>query len=449
LEIEGGVISSLVQQAIPAFAGGDHAMTSNSTTAYLPQSEIETAEHLFDNWFDPIEAGLRDRAREFLQAMFEAELDGSLARSRYVRRAKRSSEDSQMTAGVTGHRHGHRSRTLLGTFGQLKIEVPRARLNTSDGKTTEWKSQALRAYQRRTLAADALIAGCYLSGTNTRRVRRALRALFGGAVGKDTVSRVWRKVKSDWQAWNARSLADEPIVRLILDGTVVRVRLDREATSISLLVVIGVRADGQKVLLAIKSMGGESTAAWRAVLDDLIERGLRRPEFLIVDGAPGLENAIAAVWDGVPVQRCTVHKHRNLLAHAPERLHEEIGTDYNDMIYAATREEVERRRKGFIRKWRLKHRAVADSLQEAGDRLFTFTRLPPSQWRSVRTTNAIERLHEEFKRRIKTQTVLPSADTAAMLFWALLASGQISMRKVDGWQTLATKPIDRPIVLAA
>jgi hypothetical protein len=122
---------------------------------------------------------------------------------------------------------------------------------------------------------------------------------------------------------------------------------------------------------------------------------------------------------------------------------------YTDMIYAATREEIEACRKAFIRKWRLKHRAVADSLEEAGDRLFTFTRLPPSQWRSARTTNAIERLHEEFKRRIKTQTVLPSADTAAMLFWALLASGQINMRKVDGWQTLATTPIDQPIDLAA
>jgi putative transposase len=176
-------------------------------------------------------------------------------------------------------------------------------------------------------------------------------------------------------------------------------------------------------------MGGESGEAWRTVLDDLVRRGLQRPEFLIVDGAPGLDKAIAAVWDAVPVQRCTVHKHRNLLAHAPERLHEEITSDYNDMIYAATCEEISARRKAFIRKWRLKHRAVADSLEEAGDRLFTFARLPPSQWRSARTTNAIERLHEEFKRRIKTQTVLPSADTAAMLFWALLASGQINMRK--------------------
>ena len=240
-------------------------------------------------------------------------------------------------------------------------------------------------------------------------------------------------------------------MRLILDGTVVRVRLDcldRKATSISLLVVIGVRADGQKVLLAVKHMGGESAEAWRTVLDDLIARGLRRPAFLIVDGAPGLENAIAAVWDGVPVQRCTVHKHRNLLAHAPQRL-QEVGADYTDMVYAQTPKEIEARRKAFIRKWRLKHRAVADSLEEAGDRLFTFTSLPPGQWRSARTTNAIERLHEEFKRRIKTQTVLPSAETAAMLFWALLASGQINMRKVDGWQSLATVTIDQPIDRAA
>jgi putative transposase len=238
-------------------------------------------------------------------------------------------------------------------------------------------------------------------------------------------------------------------VRLILDGTAVRVRLDRKATSVSLLVVIGVREDGQKMLLTVKSMGGETTEAWRAVLDDLIGRGLRRPTFLIVDGAPGLEKAIATVWDGVPVQRCTVHKHRNLLAHAPERLHEEISADYTDMIYAATPEEIETRRKAFLRKWRLKHRAVANSLEEAGDRLFTFAQLPPSQWRSARTTNAIERLHEEFKRRIKTQTVLPSAETAAMLFWALLASGQINMRKVDGWQTFATQTTDQPIDLAA
>jgi putative transposase len=424
-------------------------MKSITTKSDSSLPAAETAVYLFDDWFDPIEAAVRDRVRGFIQAMIEGELDEKLQRPRYGRRPKSSSSVADDGIAVGGHRHGHRSRSLTGTFGRTEIAVPRARLGGPNGKTTEWKSKALHAYQRRTLAADALIASAYLAGTNTRRVRRALKALFADGIGKDVVSRVWRKVRSDWEAWNARSLAAEPIVRLILDGTVVRVRLDRKATSISLLVIIGVRADGQKVLLAIRSMGGESTEAWRAVLDDLTERGLQRPQFLIVDGAPGLEKALAAVWDGVPVQRCTVHKHRNLLAHAPERLHEEVTADYTDMIYAATPEEIETRRKAFIRKWRLRHRPVADCLEEAGDRLFTFTRLPPSQWRSARTTNAIERLHEEFKRRIKTQTVLPSADTAEMLFWALLASGQINMRKVDGWHTLATKLIDQPIDLAA
>jgi len=419
-------------------------MTNDSTS----RDSNQPATLVVDDWFDPIETSLRARAREFIETLLEEELSTALSRPRYGRAAPVTA-DGPIFAGVVGHRHGRRPRTLSGTFGRVELSVPRARLVNAAGQTSEWRSQALRAYQRRTRAADALIAASYLAGVNTRRVRRALAALFARDLGKDVVSRVWRKIKSDWEAWNARSLAGEPIVRLILDGTVVRVRLDRKASAISLLVVIGVREDGQKLLLAIKSMGGESSEAWRTVLDDLVARGLTRPAFVIVDGAPGLEKAIAALWEAVPMQRCTVHKHRNLLAHAPERLHDEITADYSDMIYAATPAVIETKRRAFIRKWRLKHRAVADSLEEAGDKLFAFTRLPPSQWRSARTTNAIERLHEEFKRRIKTQTVLPSADTAAMLFWALLAGGQITMRKVDGWQTLATPIPDQPIQRAA
>ena len=423
-------------------------MTKDTTKEAAVAAEVL----LFEDWFDAIEDGVRARVRGFIETMLEEELAGALSRPRYGRLKPGEDEAAPPVVGV---RHGHRERTLTGTFGKTRIAVPRARLTGADGKTSEWRSVSLHACQRRTKAADALIAGAYLSGTNTRRVRRALNAVFAGPVGKDVVSRAWRKVKGDWDAWNVRPLGQEApgldpgVVRLILDGTVVRVRLDRCATSISLLVALGVRADGQKVLLAIRSMGGESEAAWRALLDDLVKRGLKTPELVIADGASGLEKALTALWPDAPVQRCTVHKHRNLLAHAPERLHEEISNDYRDMIYAATRQEVEARRKAFLRKWRLKCRAVADSLEEAGDRLFTFTRFPPGQWKSIRTSNAIERLHEEFKRRIKTQAVLPCAETAAMLFWALLASGQITMRKIDGWQTLAEKPSDQIIDLAS
>ena len=356
-------------------------MTKDTTKASAVADDIL----LFENWFDPIEDGVRARVRGFIETMLEEELDEALSRPRYGRRKTRVNDAPAL---VVGCRHGHRKRALTGTFGKTEIAVPRARVVGEDGKTREWKSKSLRAYQRRTKAADALIA---LAGTNTRRVRRALKAAFAGEVGKDVVSRTWRKVKGDWNAWNARSLTDEPIIRLILDGTVVRVRLDKKATLISLLVALGVRADGQKVLLAIKNMGGESEAAWRALLDDLVKRGLKTPELVIVDGAPGLEKALAALWSDVPVQRCTVHKHRNLLAHAPERLHEEISNDYKDMIYAATKQEVEAKRKAFIRKWRLKCRAVADSLEEAGDKLFAFTRFPQSQWKSIRTSDEIDK----------------------------------------------------------
>ncbi len=150
-------------------------------------------EKLFDNWFDPIATELRTMVRGFIAAMIEGELETALARPRYWRRPALPAKDDA-AAPIAGHRHGRRIRSLTGTFGRTEIAVPRARIFGADGKTTEWNSKTFRAYQRRTKAADALIASAYLSGTNTRRVRRALAALFGGAVGKHTVSRVWRKI---------------------------------------------------------------------------------------------------------------------------------------------------------------------------------------------------------------------------------------------------------------
>jgi transposase-like protein len=381
-------------------------------------------------WFDPLEEAVRCQVRSFIEALLEEELEAALGRGRYER-----------VAIANGRRHGHRPRQLVTTFGPVTLSVPRARLHDAAGEQ-EWKSALLPAYKRLSRRAEALIAEAYLAGMNTRRARRALAKLFEGHVGKDVVSRAWQGTRSAWEAWQQRDLTDEDIVRLILDGTVVKVRLDRKATAISLLIALGVRRDGQKVVLAIKNMGGETEAAWRAVLDDLLARGLAKPELVLVDGGKGLEAALASLWDDVPVQRCTVHKERNLLGHAPKHLHDEIKADFNDMVHAKTAAEVLARRKAFLAKWRLRCRPVAESLAEAGERLFTFLRYPPEQWRSLRTTNAIERLHEEFKRRIKTQCLLPCAETAAMLFWALLASGQITMRRVDGWQTLERSPTD-------
>src|SRR5690242_18660095 len=211
-------------------------MEDDSTTAQA--AALFTGE----SWFDPIEVGIRERIRGFIEALFEEELTAALGRERYER----------AVGAPRGYRNGTRERQLLGSFGPVQVSVPRARIAGTEGGTREWHSAALPRYARMTRQVEALIAGAYLAGTNTRRVKRALAALFRGAVGKDVVSRTWRKVKAEWEAWNRRDLAAAEVVRLILDGTVVRVRLDRKATNISLLVVLGVRRDGQKLLLAVR-----------------------------------------------------------------------------------------------------------------------------------------------------------------------------------------------------
>ena len=164
--------------------------------------------------------------------------------------------------------------------------MPRGRLRDATGER-EWKSASLPAYKRLSHRAEALIAQAYLAGMNTRRVRRALGSLFAGHVGKDVVSRAWQRTRSAWETWQRRDLAGEDIVRLILDGTVVKVRLDRKATAISLLIALGIRRDGQKVVLAIKSMGGESEAAWRQLLDDLTARAWPSPSWSSSTAARG------------------------------------------------------------------------------------------------------------------------------------------------------------------
>src|SRR3954471_19580226 len=196
-------------------------MDENST-----ERPAEAALLAGEAWFDPIEAGLRERVRGFIEGLIEHELTEALGRRRHE------------PGGGAGHRHGKRERRLTGSFGTVGLTVPRARLAAEGGGTREWRSAALPRYARMTRQVEALIAGAYRAGTNTRRVRRALAALFKGAVGKDVVSRTWRKVKADWETWCRRDLAGEDVVRLILDGTVVRVRLDRKATNVSLLVVL-------------------------------------------------------------------------------------------------------------------------------------------------------------------------------------------------------------------
>lgn len=378
---------------------------------------------------DAIERAIRERIRETIEQLVAEELEAALGAAKSAR------------VGTTrvGYRHGVRARTVTTSLGPTTFAMPRARVQGTDGAPSEWRSQLLGRYERRTERVDEALLGVYLSGTNTRRIRGALAPLLRGApLSKDAISRLVGRLRGDFEAWGQRDLRAEQIRYLFLDGWYPRVRIGKKRVRVPVLVTLGACADGRRVVLDLRLAGEESEASWREVLDALSKRHVGVPVLAVVDGNPGLEAALRAAWPKIDLQRCTNHKLWNLLAKAPAHLREELGEDYRRMIYAATREAVETARVAFVRKWKLRCKAVLSSLEEAGDDLFTFLRYPPSQWKALRTTNALERINGEFRRRTKTQASLPSEDAVLLLLFGLLRSGQVKLRRLVGWQDMST-----------
>jgi transposase-like protein len=374
-----------------------------------------------------LEAAIRERVREVIEEILHEEVEEALGARR-----------SQRAAGRCGYRHGKKVRGLALRSGAVKLAVPRARLVNSDGDEREWRSELLPRYRRSSPEVEQAVLGVYLSGGNTRRIRGALKPLLSGApLSKSAVSRLVSRLEESYERWRQRDLAEERIVYLYLDAIYPKVRSGGKVVSLPVLVALGVKPTGEKVLLALAIAGAETGAAWQMMLEDLAARHLGRPQLVISDGNPGLRSALQRLWPGVAHQRCTVHKLRNLLAKAPEHAQEAVHEEYNRIIYAPDRAAAEKARDSFLTKWKKLCPSVAASLEEAGEELLTFYGFPASQHKSLRTTNAIERLQEEFRRRVKTQASLPSEKAALLLFFGLFASGQVKMRRIQGWFDLA------------
>lgn len=376
-------------------------------------------------------AKARSAVRAAIEEAVKDELGRALGGERYEHGERR------------GYRNGTKPRRLTTSFGIADVEVPRARLFGPEGTRSEWQSRVVPRYRRRSAAVDAAILSCYLTGVNTRKVKAALRPLLGNApLSRSVVSRVTARLKEQFEQWRVRPLQGETFAYLMLDGFGVKVRLGGKVVSVPILGVMGVREDGQKVVLALELCGSEAAASWEAVVRGLVARGLKAPILAIVDGHPGLLKALGEEWPGTQIQRCTVHKLRNLLAHAPMHLRAEVAEDFHAFVYAETPEEVKAGYERFLRKWEKRCPGVAASLREAGEDLLTFLKFPKSQWRSLRTTNPLERLNGEFRRRVKTQSSFPSPESVPVLLYALVATGLVRIRKIGGWSEM-------PMVLLA
>jgi putative transposase len=376
---------------------------------------------------------LRERIRATIETIIEEELEAALG----------AAKSQRVGSERAGYRHGKRVRRLTTSLGATTIAMPRARIEDAQGQRREWHSRMIPRYQRRTERVDEAILGVYLSGTNTRRLRGALAPLLRGApLSKDAVSRLVGRLREDFEAWAQRDLGELKIRYLFLDGWYPRVRIGKKRVRVPVLVTLGVCANGQRVVLDLRLAGGESEQAWLEAVRSLSARHIGTPVLAVIDGNPGLAAALKMQWPQLAIQRCTNHKLWNLLAKAPAHLREELAEDYRRMIYALSREAVEQARVGFLRKWKLCCKAVSTSFEEAGDELFTFTSFPSSQWKALRTTNALERINEEFRRRTKTQASLPSEEAVLFLLFGLLRSGQVRLRRLVGWQDLTSPQME-------
>lgn len=369
---------------------------------------------------------IHQAVRKTIEKAVEEELRATLGAAPYERRVERS-----------GYRNGAKNRTLTGPTGPVELTLPRARLAREGGGTEEWRSTVVPRYQRRMREVNEAVAGVYLSGGNTRRIRGALRPLLKNApLSKSAVSRIVTTLRGEWETWCKQSLADLNVVYLYLDAIALRVRSAGRVTGLPVLAAVAVLADGTKRLVSLEVCGTESGAAWDGFVEGLIARGLKAPRLCIIDGNAGLHRAITLAWRTTKIQRCAVHKLRNILRKVPEHAHEEIAADFHLIVYASGLGTARAARDAFVKKWGKRCAGAVESLNEAGDDLLTFYSFPKEQWKTIRTTNVIERLNGEFRRRVKTQGSFPTEDCALVLLYSLVASGQINLRRLDGYEKI-------------
>ena len=374
-----------------------------------------------------VQLRLRKRVLEAIEVVLEEEVDQALGCGSYER-----AEDRR------GYRNGAETRRVTMSVGTRELRVPRARVRDEEtGETTEFRSELLPRYARRTHEVDEAILGTYLSGANSRRIRKALKPLFGEEhLSKSTVSRVVSRLKERFEEWQNRALSEEVYAIVCLDGFHLKVRMAKRVISVPVLVALGVAPDGHKRLLSLRLAVSEASTHWGSVLEGLQARGLRAPKLVISDGHKGLTKALEK-WPGCRLQRCAEHKRANLLQHCPAHARRELRRDYNRIVYAKNGIDARKAYDELVAKWMPLAPAVVRSLEEAGNQLLTFYEFPRAMWKSIRTTNALENLNREFRRRTKTQASFSSEESAVAFLFGLIASGQIQLRRIDGYQRLS------------
>lgn len=350
---------------------------------------------------------------EYLTNLMKSELTHILGREKYER-----------SKGQINHRNGsyHRDFCIKG-IGEVAVKVPRDRKG-------EYQTQVLprgRRYENR-ITEDLSIM--YLTGISTRTLSMLSKRLIGRDISHEEVSKANRELTEGVEKWRNRDLSQEKIKYIFIDGVIFKMRLKWSVENVPVLAAIGVTEDGTKLVLGLQSGDKESATNWREFFRDLKNRGLdgTSVQLGIMDGLSGLEKVFEEEFPNAKVQRCQVHVARNVLAKVPRKLKKEVADDLRSIFYASSKEKADAFYRSFYEKWNKEIPSAVKSLSQSIDACLTFFKFPEEEWISLRTSNIIERLNKEFRRRTKSMEIVAGEDACYRLLAFISLKMELSWR---------------------
>ncbi|MBL0408552.1 IS256 family transposase [Microvirga aerilata] len=344
--------------------------------------------------------GLREIVRAVMQEMLEAEMSDAL-----------QAEKGERTSARLGYRSGYYSRTLVTRVGKLELRVPQDR----DGR---FSTELFERYQRSEQALVATLAEMYVQGVSTRKVKAITEELCGHSFSASAISSTNKRLDDSLAQFASRRL-EEPFPYLILDARYEKVREGGIVTSQAVLIAVGIDWDGRRQILGVEMANRESQSSWRTFLLGLRERGLSGVELVVADDHAGLRAAIREVLSGTAYQRCYVHFLRNALDHLPRKADDDCLQELRWLYDRRSVEEARRDLAAWITKWEGRYPRLVAWAEETIEETFTFYRLPRQHHKHLKSTNMLERLNEEIRRRTYVVRIFPNAASCCRLVRAL------------------------------
>jgi transposase-like protein len=374
----------------------------------IHQAFKEIKHMAMDTWQEECRLAARQAMKEVIEHRMHNGIDAFLAQMR--------------EAGLPDRRNGSFSSHLVTEVGNLELQIPRTRTFSA--------RSILQGFARRSASVERTILMCFLLGLSTRKVGVALLSILGESVSASTVSDIAKQLDQSVQAYHQRTLSDHYEV-LVLDGIVMKRKTGAGAQRRTMLVALGIKADGKKEIIDFRQVAGESRTAWEGFLNHLYQRGLQGEalKLVVVDGGKGLLAALDLVYGQVPLQRCWAHKTRNVLNHVKRVDQNKVKRSLHRISHARNLREAQKAVQRFVLRWEATYPKAVQCLQRNLPELLSFLQVKTELASSaLRTTNAIERRFREVRRRSRPMGTFSDRTSIERILYAVFTHENLKQR---------------------